>query len=168
MEAGRAAIQVCRYARIDPDTLEASDHWNYTAAHVAFRYIAIEGPIGVGKTRLAERLAGRLDAHTVLEEAENPFLADFYNERPGAALQAQLFYLLNRHRQLTAIRQAESCTVRDVAQQDVTLRYVPDQRTGEAVLACATGSVVLDADEVMLLHDTLRAHMPDRMRPLPV
>ena len=79
----------------------------YTPAHVAFRYIAIEGPIGVGKTRLAERLAGRLDAHTVLEEAENPFLADFYNERPGAALQAQLFYLLNRHRQLTAIRQAD-------------------------------------------------------------
>ena len=64
---------------------------------------------------------------------------------------------------LTAIRQAESCTVPDVA-----LRYVPDQRTGEAVLACATGSVVLDADDVMLLHDTLRAHMPDRMRPLPV
>jgi hypothetical protein len=64
---------------------------------------------------------------------------------------------------LTAIRQAEPCTVPDVA-----LRYVPDQRTGEAVLACATGSVVLDADDVMLLHDALRAHMPDRMRPLPV
>ncbi|WP_156249761.1 hypothetical protein [Lentzea aerocolonigenes] len=44
---------------------------------------------------------------------------------------------------------------------------MPDQRTGEAVLACATGSVVLDADAVSALHDTLRAHMPDRMRPLP-
>jgi deoxyadenosine/deoxycytidine kinase len=74
---------------------------------VAFRYIAIEGPIGVGKTRLAERLAGRLDADTILEDADNPFLADFYNERPGAALQAQLFYLLNRHRQLIGIRQAD-------------------------------------------------------------
>lgn len=63
---------------------------------------------------------------------------------------------------LTAIRQAEACTVPDVA-----LRYVPDQRTGEALLACATGSVVLAADEVSALHDTLRAHMPDRMRPLP-
>ncbi|MFD4639264.1 hypothetical protein ACFWN2_18240 [Lentzea sp. NPDC058436] len=50
---------------------------------------------------------------------------------------------------------------------DVELRYVPDQRTGEAVLACETGSVLLDADEVSALHDTLRAHMPDRMRPLP-
>jgi deoxyguanosine kinase len=74
---------------------------------VAFHYLAIEGPIGVGKTRLAERLATKLDATTVLEDAENPFLADFYADRPGAALQAQLFYLLNRHRQLTSKRQAD-------------------------------------------------------------
>jgi deoxyadenosine/deoxycytidine kinase len=75
-----------------------------------FRYIAIEGPIGAGKTSLAERLAARLDATAVLEEAENPFLADFYSDRPGAALQAQLFYLLNRHRQLTTLRQADLFT----------------------------------------------------------
>jgi deoxyadenosine/deoxycytidine kinase len=74
---------------------------------VAFRYIAIEGPIGVGKTRLAERLASRIEGHTLLEDTDNPFLADFYNERPGAALQAQLFFLLNRHRQLLALRQAD-------------------------------------------------------------
>src|SRR3954467_5061499 len=66
---------------------------------VPFRSIAIEGPIGAGKTALAERLGTRLDATTVLEETENPFLADFYADRPGAALQAQLFYLLSRHRQ---------------------------------------------------------------------
>jgi deoxyguanosine kinase len=72
-----------------------------------FRYIAIEGPIGAGKTALAERLGTRLDATVVLEEAENPFLADFYAERPGSALQAQLFYLLNRHRQLVDRRQAD-------------------------------------------------------------
>ena len=74
---------------------------------MAFHYLAIEGPIGVGKTRLAERLAQRLEATTILEDSENPFLADFYGERPGAALQAQLFYLLNRHRQLTGVRQAD-------------------------------------------------------------
>jgi deoxyguanosine kinase len=74
---------------------------------VAFHYLAIEGPIGVGKTRLAERLAGKLEATTVLEDTENPFLADFYADKPGAALQAQLFYLLNRHRQLTSKRQAD-------------------------------------------------------------
>jgi len=74
---------------------------------LAFRYIAIEGPIGVGKTRLAERLAGRIDGAAVLEDADNPFLADFYNERPGSGLQVQLFYLLNRHRQLIGLRQAD-------------------------------------------------------------
>ena len=74
---------------------------------MAFHYLAIEGPIGVGKRRLAERLATRLDATTVLEDTDNPFLADFYADRPGAALQAQLFYLLNRHRQLTSKRQAD-------------------------------------------------------------
>jgi deoxyadenosine/deoxycytidine kinase len=74
---------------------------------MSFQYIAIEGPIGVGKTSLAERLATRLDAATLLEEAENPFLADFYGGRPGAALQAQLFYLLNRHRQQLAVRQGD-------------------------------------------------------------
>jgi deoxyadenosine/deoxycytidine kinase len=72
-----------------------------------FSYIAIEGPIGVGKTSLAERLSTRLDATAVLEDADNPFLADFYGGRPGAALQAQLFYLLSRHRQLLALRQTD-------------------------------------------------------------
>jgi deoxyguanosine kinase len=70
-----------------------------------FQYIAIEGPIGVGKSSLAERVAGRLEATAVLEEPDNPFLADFYAGRAGAALQAQLFYLLSRHRQLIGLQQ---------------------------------------------------------------
>jgi deoxyguanosine kinase len=70
-----------------------------------FQYIAIEGAIGAGKTSLAERLALRLDAATVLEDGENPFLSDFYVGRTGAALQAQLFFLLNRHRQQLTLRQ---------------------------------------------------------------
>jgi deoxyadenosine/deoxycytidine kinase len=74
---------------------------------VHFRTIAVEGPIGAGKTMLAERLGTRLDATLVLEEPDNPFLADFYADRPGAALQAQLFFLLNRHRQQTSLRQAD-------------------------------------------------------------
>ena len=44
---------------------------------MTFRYIALEGPIGVGKTSLVNRLATRLDATAVLEETDNPFLADF-------------------------------------------------------------------------------------------
>ncbi|MGH9314708.1 MAG: deoxynucleoside kinase [Vicinamibacterales bacterium] len=72
-----------------------------------FRYIAIEGPIGVGKSSLAERLGARLDANVVLDDAENPFLQDFYAGRAGAAFQAQLFSLLNRHRQQTELRQGD-------------------------------------------------------------
>jgi deoxyadenosine/deoxycytidine kinase len=74
---------------------------------MSFQYIAIEGPIGAGKTALAERLAARLDAATILEEADNPFLADFYSGRQGAALQSQLFYLLSRHRQQLSLRQGD-------------------------------------------------------------
>jgi deoxyadenosine/deoxycytidine kinase len=70
-----------------------------------FRYLAIEGPPGLGKTALAERLGARLDATVVLEQAENPFLADFYAGRSGAAFQTQLFFTLARHRQLLALRQ---------------------------------------------------------------
>ena len=61
----------------------------------------------MGKSALAERLAARLDATLVLEDTENPFLTDFYADRPGAGLQAQLFYLLARHRQQSALRQSD-------------------------------------------------------------
>jgi deoxyguanosine kinase len=77
------------------------------AASVEFRYIAIEGPVGLGKSTLADRLGSRLDATVVLDETENPFLGDFYAERPGAGFQAQLFYTLSRHRQQTQVRQSD-------------------------------------------------------------
>ena len=78
-----------------------------SSGRLQFRHIAVEGPIGAGKTALAERLGMRLEATVVLEDSDNPFLADFYADNPGAALQAQLFYLLSRHRQQTALRQAD-------------------------------------------------------------
>ncbi|MGH9896657.1 MAG: deoxynucleoside kinase, partial [bacterium] len=64
-----------------------------------FKFIAVEGPIGVGKTSLVDLLAERFQARKVLENVENPFLHDFYQDRPGAAFQCQLFFLLNRFRQ---------------------------------------------------------------------
>jgi len=93
----------------------------YTRVRVAFRHLAIDGPIGSGKTRLAERLAAKLEGTAVLERAENPFLADFYADRPGSALQAQLFFLLNRHRQLSSLRQV------DLFQQTTVVDYVFDK-----------------------------------------
>jgi deoxyguanosine kinase len=74
---------------------------------VEFRHIAIEGPLGVGKSALADRLGARLDAAMVLDDTDNPFLADFYADRQGAAFQAQLFFTLARHRQQTSLRQSD-------------------------------------------------------------
>lgn len=61
-----------------------------------FRFVAVEGPIGVGKSSLVELLASRFNAVKILERIENPFLRDFYKDKRGAAFQAQLFFLLNR------------------------------------------------------------------------
>jgi deoxyguanosine kinase len=73
---------------------------------VKFHYIAIDGPIGVGKTALVERLAERLDATTLLEEwGQNPFLKGFYDGAAGAAFQMELFFLLSRYRQQQELRQ---------------------------------------------------------------
>jgi deoxyadenosine/deoxycytidine kinase len=71
-----------------------------------FRLVAVEGPIGVGKTSLVERLAGRFEANAILEDVSNPFLNDFYADKAGSAFQAQLFFLLNRFQQQRALRQA--------------------------------------------------------------
>jgi deoxyadenosine/deoxycytidine kinase len=71
------------------------------------RHLVIEGPAGVGKTTLAERLSARLDASLVLDEVDNPFDGDEQSGRPGAAFQAQLFRLLTRHRQQMSLKQTD-------------------------------------------------------------
>jgi len=72
------------------------------------RYIAIEGPIGVGKTALARRLAESLSGDLVLEEIdENPFLERFYRDGRSAALPAQMFFLFARARQIEQLRQPD-------------------------------------------------------------
>jgi deoxyguanosine kinase len=72
------------------------------------RYIAIEGPIGVGKTALARRLADSLSATLVLEQVEeNPFLERFYRDGRSAALPAQMFFLFARARQIQDLRQSD-------------------------------------------------------------
>ena len=72
------------------------------------RYIVVEGPIGVGKTTLARRLADTFGSDLLLEGAEeNPFLERFYQDPRGAALPTQLFFLFQRTRQLQALRQGD-------------------------------------------------------------
>tara|TARA_B100001146_G_C16200553_1_gene444265 strand:- start:7433 stop:8074 length:642 start_codon:yes stop_codon:yes gene_type:complete len=71
-------------------------------------YIAIEGPIGVGKTSLAKLLSKRLSAKLILEKFEdNPFLSEFYDDPARFAFQTQLFFLLQRYQQQHDIRQVD-------------------------------------------------------------
>ena len=72
------------------------------------RYIVVEGPIGVGKTSLAKRLAQSFASELILEQAEeNPFLEGFYRSRRQSALPTQLFFLFQRARQIEQIRQTD-------------------------------------------------------------
>jgi len=71
-------------------------------------YVAIEGPIGVGKTSLAKLLSERLGARLILEGFdENPFLSEFYDEPERYAFQTQLFFLLQRYQQQQELRQVD-------------------------------------------------------------
>ncbi|MDR9435677.1 MAG: deoxynucleoside kinase [Thiohalophilus sp.] len=71
-------------------------------------YIVVEGPIGVGKTTLARRLAGSFGSDLILEGAdENPFLERFYDNPRGVALQTQLFFLFQRVRQIQELQQSD-------------------------------------------------------------
>jgi len=73
-----------------------------------FRYIVIEGPIGVGKTSLAKLLAKEFNARSILEKPEeNPFLPFFYQDRKKHAFQTQIFFLLNRFQQQKEIAQLD-------------------------------------------------------------
>ncbi len=67
------------------------------------RYIAVEGPIRVGKSTLARMLAERLNAQRVMEPESNPFLGAFYEGEPGAAFQAQFAFLVSRFERLHAL-----------------------------------------------------------------
>ena len=101
-------------------------------SQVPHRYIAIEGPIGVGKTSLARRLAETLNAQLVLEQAEaNPFLERFYRNPRVGALPAQLFFLFQRAQQQAALAQADmfgSVRVADylLAKDDLFARMILD------------------------------------------
>jgi deoxyguanosine kinase len=64
------------------------------------RFIVVEGPLRVGKTTLAKILAERLHARRIYDCEDNPFLAEFYKEKPGSAFRAQMYFLLERQKRL--------------------------------------------------------------------
>jgi len=75
-----------------------------------FRHVAIEGPIGVGKTSLVNLMAHRFRGTRVMADVENPFLDDFYKDKRGAAFRCQLFFLLSRYDQQRSINQRDLFT----------------------------------------------------------
>jgi deoxyguanosine kinase len=86
------------------------------------RYIAIEGPIGVGKSSLAKMLAEEFEGRLLLEDVEeNPFLKKFYEAREKHAFQAQVFFLLSRYRQQREFLQ------QDLFQQTTVSDYLFDK-----------------------------------------
>jgi deoxyguanosine kinase len=117
-------------------------------------YIVVEGPIGVGKTSLARRLAESFESDLLLEGAdENPFLERFYQDPRSGALPAQLFFLLQRARQIEDMRQADM--FRPVRVADFLIEK--DHLFAE---------LVLDAEELKLYeqvyeHVTIDAPVPD-------
>jgi deoxyadenosine/deoxycytidine kinase len=77
---------------------------------IKLRHLAVEGPIGVGKTSLVEMLARRFHGTKILEDVNNPFLPDFYKKKKGASFQTQLFFLLSRYQQQREIAQIDLFT----------------------------------------------------------
>lgn len=107
-------------------------------------FLVVEGPIGVGKTTLAKRLAERLGHTPLLEVAEeNPFLPRFYREGRRAAFPTQLFFLFQRMRQIESLKQG------DLFQRRVIADYMLEK---DRLFA----SVTLDPDELSLYDEVCR------------
>lgn len=115
-----------------------------------FRHIAIEGPIGAGKTSLTGLLARRFRGTKVLEDVDNPFLPEFYKDKRGAAFRTELFFLLSRYDQQRTLGQ------RDLFTELVVADYsFPKSK----IFAYLT----LDDSELMIynrLYDLLRESVP--------
>jgi len=115
-----------------------------------YRYIAIDGPIGVGKTTLVDLIARRFEAVRVLEDVNNPFRADFYQDRPGAAFQTQLYFILQR------FQQQQETVQRELFQKLLVADYCFQK---DRIFAYLT----LSDDELMLyekLYSTLEPQVP--------
>lgn len=117
------------------------------------RYIAIEGPIGVGKTSLAKRLADHFGYRFVKEEAgKNPFLERFYEDQGSYAFQTQVFFLLSRYQQLKRLAQGE------LFEKGIVTDYILDK---DRIFA----QLNLEDDELTLYESVYKAFLPTVPQP---
>lgn len=88
-------------------------------------FIAVEGPIRVGKSSLAQVLAETLHARRIVEPEDNPFLDRFYRAEPGTAFTAQMWFLMERYEQLRHVKDTETPVVSDyIFEKDKLFAYV--------------------------------------------
>jgi len=137
------------------DTMSNMNNKMTLAKHPSNKtFIAIEGPIGVGKTTLAKKLAQSFQSELLLEgAAENPFLEKFYQDPKAGALPTQLYFLFQRSRQLQTLRQTDMFSPNHIAD------FLMDK---DRLFA----RVTLDADELNLYEQvfdnlTIDAPIPD-------
>ncbi len=121
------------------------------SAEKSTRYIAIEGPIGVGKTSLAALLGKALKGRVICEQVDdNPFLKDFYEDKKKYSFQTQLYFLLNRYRQQEELGQC------DLFDKTILCDYIFAK---DRIFACLN----LDDNELNLyeqIYKTLDAKLP--------
>jgi len=121
-----------------------------TEGDVKLRHVAVDGPIGVGKTSLVEMLARRFHGTKVLEDVDNPFLPDFYKKKKGSSFQTQLFFVLSRYQQQQEIAQIDLFTNLVVADY-----HFPKDK----IFACLN----LD-DSELLIYDKLYSLLSESVR----
>ena len=117
---------------------------------VKLRHVAIDGPIGVGKTSLVELLSRRFHGTQILEDVDNPFLGEFYKKKKGSAFQTQLFFLLSRYQQQREIAQIDLFT---------TLVLADYHFPKDKIFACLN----LD-DSELLIYDRLYTLLSESVR----
>ncbi|MCL1925828.1 MAG: deoxynucleoside kinase [Syntrophorhabdaceae bacterium] len=117
------------------------------------RYIAIEGPIGVGKSSLAKLLSQKFDSRLIREEvANNPFMERFYESPKKYAFQTQLFFLLSRYRQQRELAQG------DLFQEGIVCDYIMAK---DKIFAL----INLEEDEIMLYESIYKLLVPTLAKP---
>lgn len=116
---------------------------------IIFKHIAIEGVLKSGKTKLANSLAQKIGGRVIFDRLENPYMKDFYDEKEGAALLAQLVFLVNRNYQQSRLMQ------RDLFEERVICDYIIEK---DKIYAYQTLT-----DDELIVYEKIYSILADRV-----